>query len=335
MHERAKAALEKAKAGGEVSNVAPEDVERLVNSLGDGAKEENCEDILKILMGSTRTAQQKSPPSPKTSTAPHICPYKSALNGSASNSQSANPSEVPLPTAPSTGDSIFFTGGTSSGATSFTGPIGVMPESSTATTTPSLLGPNGSLPQDKTSPQQTSADSWPSVMSAGDYDNAIMQDILSMELPGWQNHLRQDLSSSSGSQPTQTQSNPMNAANAQNGRPEVPYFPFGGIDFSNVDHLNLISGFSSSSLAGQSTSQGVSASGAPSANNNSYLPMDPSQFSEFTQGSASLPEIGSSLPLIDGDTGPSDQRVGDTWQSFVSESGFQTADELMRSWQVY
>lgn len=330
MHERAKAALEKAKAGGEVSNVAPEDVERLVNSLGDGAKEENCEDILKILMGSTRTAQQKNPPSPETPPAPHSCPYKSALNGS------ANPrSAAPVPTAPSNGDSIFFTGGTSSmsGVMSFTGPIGVMSESSTATTTPSLLGPNGTLPQDDMPHSQGSSDSWPSVMSAGDYDNSIMQDILSMELPGWHNHLRQDMSSSSDTQTAQSQSNPMNAANAQNGRSETPYFPFGGIDFSNVEHLNLISGFSP--LPEQTTSQRVTTSGMPSSNDASFLSVDPGQFSDFTQVPASLPEVGTSLPLIDGDTGPSDQRVGDSWQSFVSESGFQTADELMRSWQVY
>ncbi len=138
-------------------------------------------------------------------------------------------------------------------------------------------------------------------------------------------------------------SNPMNAATVTtDGRSDMPYFPLGGIDFSNLEHLNLVSGYPTiPSSSGRHRHHNNSnnqrrlllqRTGTTSRRSCLWL-LAHSQI--FSQGSPTVPEVGSSLPLVDGDNGSSGQRVGDPWQSFMSDSGFETADELMRNWQVY
>lgn len=278
MYEQAKTALESVKTSDPVSSVGPNDVERLVSSLGDGVKEKICGDVLKILMGSTRMTVQKD-----------------------------------------SSRSVF-----------------TLPEFK-STETPSLLGTNGSLRDGDVLHPQYLSDKWPYVTLPGDYGGPGEQDIL--EVPGWQNHSKPaQLPTSTSSHTNQGGPTPMNGANDANGRTETSYLPVDGIDSRNLVTSNLTSGFSSatsSSTPGSSASQQAPASSSPPINDTPFLPMEPYQYSDFMQRSASLPDVGSSLPLIDADHGLSSMQTDDPWQSFMSDSGFQTVDELMRSWQVY
>ncbi len=147
--------------------------------------------------------------------------------------------------------------------------IGVMPENSAPL--PTILGTSSSLVYGDMPPAQGSATTWPSVLSAGDYGEQIMQDILSMELPGWQSHMLQDQPSFPTQQQQGANSNPMNAATVTtDGRSDMPYFPLGGIDFSNLEHLNLVSGYptipSSSGSSSSSQQQQQPTAVAPPAN---------------------------------------------------------------------
>ncbi len=193
MYERAKTALEKVKSGDTITtSVAPEDVQRLVSSIGDGVKEENCEHLLNILRGSTRTRQQKNSPNstpPQSNSGNSLretpCPY-SAQN---TTENTAVPTSAREPVVGQSTEDLMSDGDTDS-LSPMTRTIGAMQENPAPP--PTILGTSGSLVYGDMPPAQSSATAWPSVLSAGDYGDQIMQDILSMEIPGWQSHMLQD-----------------------------------------------------------------------------------------------------------------------------------------------
>ncbi|KLO09671.1 hypothetical protein SCHPADRAFT_907557 [Schizopora paradoxa] len=114
----------------------------------------------------------------------------------------------------------------------------------------------------------------------------------------------------------------------------VLYFP--GLDCSIQEHPNVTYGLSpatSSFARGSFVSQQTPQIDAPPVDDATFLPTDPTFFSDFLQSSA--PEVGSSLPIIDFDMEHGGQQTDDSWQSFMSDSGLETVDELMRNWQAY
>ncbi len=146
-----------------------------------------------------------------------------------------------------------------------------------------------------------------------------MQDILSMEIPGWQSHMLQGPALFSYPAATRGGLESHERSHRNSGRAvrHAIFPPWAGIDFSNLEHLNLVSGYPTvprrPDRSSSSQQQQQPTAVAPPANGNgltSFLSMAPGSFPDFPQGSPTVPEVGSSLPLVDGDNGSSGSAGG-------------------------
>lgn len=121
---------------------------------------------------------------------------------------------------------------------------------------------------------------------------------------------------------------PNQAYQATDALPDVETQYFSGFDFSKQEPPNVISNPpDTNSSTDTLLSLQIPGDETPLLNDSSFPPIDSDFFPDFLQSSASFPPT-------DVDMGYDGQQSDDIWQSFMSDSGLKTVDELMRSWQV-